>query len=601
MKLRRPSHLAALLPVATVALLLLVPVPSAAKDTWTRIQSKNFTLVGNASERDLRKIAIHLEQFREAISRFLPRAEINSSVPTTVVVFKSDSSYQPFKPKYRGKTRSNVAGYFLPGADGNYITLNSEARLENPFQLIFHEYFHFLVGRNLIHAPVWLNEGLADFYSTLETLDKDQKVMIGKPISVYLRVLNSNPPLPIKTLLTVEHSSSHYNDSSKTGMFYSESWALVHYLMLGNKGARHSQFMQFIGQLHSGIPLEENFRQSFQADYKKIEGELANYTRRSAYPALEYTLTKQFDSDQEVESRPLSEAEVQYYLGDLLLHANRLDEAEGYLQRSLELGANAAQVQISLAVLRIRQQRFAEARKLLQSAIAADPRNYLGQFYYAEDLSQSGKYEEAVKYYQQAITLKPDLGSLHAGLGFTYAALGQKKNAVEEFRQALQLDPTSQDYYHGRSFTYLGQGRGPLATTAALLALNLQGWRDETSMYMALTAHFGYREAHNDAEANGILKKASAMVDTTQWPYPVIRYLQHEITAQELLSQATDNDKQTEAHAYLGLDLSLTGKRDEALAHLRWVKENGNKQFYEYPLALAELSRLEGNSGRATQ
>ena len=41
------------------------------------------------------------------------------------------------------------------------------------------------------------------------------------------------------------------------------------------------------------------------------------------------------------------------------------------------------------------------------------------------------------------------------------------------------------------------------------------------------------------------------------------------------------------------LDLSLNGNPAEALPHLHWVRENGNKNFVEYPLALAEIERIE--------
>jgi hypothetical protein len=41
------------------------------------------------------------------------------------------------------------------------------------------------------------------------------------------------------------------------------------------------------------------------------------------------------------------------------------------------------------------------------------------------------------------------------------------------------------------------------------------------------------------------------------------------------------------------MDLSLDGKRAEAVAHLQWVKEKGNPGFVEYELALGELKRLE--------
>jgi tetratricopeptide (TPR) repeat protein len=274
-----------------------------------------------------------------------------------------------------------------------------------------------------------------------------------------------------------------------------------------------------------------------------------------------------------------------------------LEEAEAYLQKALDQDKALAKGRISLAILRLRQRRFDEARAMLQSAMAADPQNYLGPLYYAEDLSQSGHYQEALEYYKRAAALKPDAAGPHAGLGFTYTSLGQEKEAAGEFQQALRLDPLSQDDYHGRSFTYLGLGRGALAATAAQLALQLQGWREASAMYMILTAHFGYRQEHKDAEADDMLKKAVAAVDHTLWPYPVIRYLQHEISAEQLLAQATDSDKQTEAHTYLGLDHSLNGKREEALQHLRWVKAHGNKHFYEYPVAIAELERLEKGAG----
>ena len=53
-----------------IAALLLSAIPAAAADKWTRVQSKNFTLAGNASENDIRDVAEGLEVFRTAFSRF---------------------------------------------------------------------------------------------------------------------------------------------------------------------------------------------------------------------------------------------------------------------------------------------------------------------------------------------------------------------------------------------------------------------------------------------------------------------------------------------------------------------------------------------------
>jgi lipoprotein NlpI len=109
---------------------------------------------------------------------------------------------------------------------------------------------------------------------------------------------------------------------------------------------------------------------------------------------------------------------------------------------------------------------------------------------------------------------------------------------------------------------------------------------------MAFVAHFGYRQSQQTEAARQVLEDAATKSNTSGWPFPVVQYLQRKLTADALLALATDNNKQTEAHAYIGMDLSINGEREAALAHLRWVAENGNKNFVEYPLALSEIKRL---------
>jgi len=44
-----------------------------AKDDWLKIHSKNFQLVGSASENDLRRVATKLEQFRYVFTQLFPK------------------------------------------------------------------------------------------------------------------------------------------------------------------------------------------------------------------------------------------------------------------------------------------------------------------------------------------------------------------------------------------------------------------------------------------------------------------------------------------------------------------------------------------------
>src|SRR3954470_7818960 len=90
---------------------------------WVSIRSRNFTVVGEAREKDLRRVAVRLEEFCAAFARLLPEGPTDATTPATVIVFRDDASYQPFKPIVHGQAANYVAGYFQPGDEVNYITL----------------------------------------------------------------------------------------------------------------------------------------------------------------------------------------------------------------------------------------------------------------------------------------------------------------------------------------------------------------------------------------------------------------------------------------------------------------------------------------------
>ena len=90
-----------------------------------------------------------------------------------------------------------------------------------------------------------------------------------------------------------------------------------------------------------------------------------------------------------------------------------------------------------------------------------------------------------------------------------------------------------------------------------------------------------------------VLDLASKRSNTLTWPYQLIMYFRGELTAEALLAEASNNDRLTEAHGYIGMDLLLKDQKEEALPHFRWVKEHGNKSFVEYKLTVIQLASLE--------
>lgn len=437
----------------TVAALILfaAPAPLAAKENWTSVRSQNFHLVGNASEKDVRQVATRLEQFRLAFSRIFKRARLNDSVPTTVLVFKDEAAYKPFNPR-------RSAGYFQSGEDVNYITLTAESRsaADNPYAVIFHEYVHLLVKNNVSpNAPAWVNEGLAEFYSNLEVVKDGKAADIGKPISDHILYLRQQKLLPLRTLFAVDHSSPHYNEQSKRGVFYAQSWALVHYLMLGQQGRRQPQLNRYLALVGSGMNQQDSFQNAFGADVDAIEKELRDYIRRDQYPYYNFPFEQKLDTEVAVESSVLTEAQGLAYLGDLALHTRLLEQAETQLQKSVALDASNAITQASLGMLRMRQRRFGEAKEHLRRAVAADARNHLAHFYYAYTISREGMGEtgyvrsfepeaaaEMRTALKKAIALKPDYAESYSLLAFVNMVTGEEiDESLELLKRALQLAP----------------------------------------------------------------------------------------------------------------------------------------------------------------
>jgi len=118
---------------------------------WLRLRSPNFTVLGDAGAGDIRRVAERLERFRDALGSLFPSAIQAASRATTVVVFRSQRSFEPFKPRYEGKPQA-VAGYFTPGEAVHYIALTGDGG-DEAFGIIYHEYVHAVVNAVVSSPP----------------------------------------------------------------------------------------------------------------------------------------------------------------------------------------------------------------------------------------------------------------------------------------------------------------------------------------------------------------------------------------------------------------------------------------------------------------
>ena len=408
---------------------------------WIELQSQHFTLFSEVSPRRTRRIALGLEGLRAMLGQ-LTGLELDNRVPTRIYIFGGERSFEPYKFLYQGRP-ADVAGYFVSREQANYIALDAE-NVNQARAVVYHEYVHEVLDNNFRDLPVWFNEGLAEYYSTFEI--EGDVAAVGKPVVEHWQWLNQHEPLPIDVLLAVGRDSPIYNEGTRRGSFYAQSWALVHYLLVGNE-ERQGQVVEFLRQRRIATSQEEAFQNAFGGDYGVLERELLRYLRRLDFPYLRLPVPEPVSGH--TESRPLPASEALVLLGDLL--ANQIDlrsEAEDHYRRALAQAPGDPQALAGLGYLAERRLDLETALDFYRQAHQRAPDDPLLLYRLAKLLLPKGgtAADQARALLRRCIVLDPDFAPAWAHLSYAVTFLDPlPEDAVGIGQAAFQLYPARWD------------------------------------------------------------------------------------------------------------------------------------------------------------
>ncbi|MCS7079160.1 MAG: tetratricopeptide repeat protein [Chloracidobacterium sp.] len=423
----------------------------AAKDEWIKIKSKHFLFIGNAKEKEIRVVASKLEQFRSVFSQLFPRAKFNDSVPIVVIVFKDDNAYKPYRPTYQGKPVS-VGGYFIPGRDRNYITLIPNLPGIFPYAVIYHELTHLIVNATLKPIPTWANEGLAEYYETINISEDGKTVELGNANPYHIANLRKRKLIPFQEFFRINTKSPEYNERNKQTIFYAQSWALTHYFMIGDGGIRRQKFAKLLSLLENETPIEDALREAFQTNFAELQKALENYVRSDKFYVETLRSSTKLVEESAYQRLPISEAEVFVFLGDLLSRTpDKASEAEAHLSKAIALAPDMADAYAVLGLLRLRQGREAEAEEALKRAASAPTSSPLASYYYAHFLIRRGlSSPETIAAARSALTnalaQMPDFAEGYSASAYVALAAGDLDKALADIKRAGALLPGRRDF-----------------------------------------------------------------------------------------------------------------------------------------------------------
>jgi tetratricopeptide (TPR) repeat protein len=244
--------------------------------------------------------------------------------------------------------------------------------------------------------------------------------------------LNSNNQLPWEKFFLIGRDSDEYKGKKHRGVFQAQASALMRWILLSKQHPRET-FAALAARIR-----EESFLEAVEgtAGTKATEftDSIARYLNGRA-KCYECPFNEQ-KVRASLQLSPAPEAEIHVQLANLLVAAERYDEADNEFKHALALAPEAVCVKEAAARQALRQQEKDDAVKLYRDAIAAGTKNPIAYL-----VSANARLDE------------------YASSSIDYAGGGgpSTETAISEIKKALELNPSNMQAYRllGRAYYIL--------------------------------------------------------------------------------------------------------------------------------------------------
>lgn len=445
------------------------------QETWLEVCSPHFIVVTNSSEKQGRRIADQFERMRSVFHVAFPKLQIDPSAPIIVLAIKDEKDFRALEPEaYLAKGSLKLGGLFLPAPDKNFVLMRLDAQGEHPYSVIYHEYTH-LLTRKAEWMPLWMNEGLAEYYENTDI--QENSVSLGQASPQDIAWLRQNQLLPLPTLFAVDHNSPFYHEEKKGTIFYAESWALMHYLITNDRLQKTTRVADYANLLAQNVDSVTAATKAF-GDLNQLRSALDEYIRGDRFHYIKMEVSTGVD-ESSLKVQPLTPSEADALRADFLAYNQRFSDAQSIVDRVLKADPTNVSAHETKGFLEFHQGHASEAKYWYKQAVQLDSNSYLAHYNFASIAmmdAKSGDDEAQIESsLRTAIKLNPSFGPAFDRLA---AFLGMHHKSLDEARMmglnAVTLEPSNVGYRVNVANIYLEMEQGKNAVnvleTAAKLA-----------------------------------------------------------------------------------------------------------------------------------
>jgi tetratricopeptide (TPR) repeat protein len=442
--------------------------------TWCRLVTERFEIITDLSAREVNRLAEEMAVFEVVAKAFIHGNGKSADLPLKVVVFRDHDDFRTAMKATR------FSGFMQPSLQRGMLIIGPQQNGRPLRETALHEYTHYLL-RNLIDVsfPVWYDEGLANFLSTM-TMSR-RNVTIGNAPTALLR--NATRTGLVNLSETVESRRVYEWEQIKLNDFYLMAWTLVHFIEFGHKASFDDRREQLEAYLSAVI---SPFEATFDTSYERLAGELRDYTRKRKLPSIRLPRPKLALRTSEREC--LDDQSRNYELASAMVQRNPEDALAVMAALNTQDPADVRYlIGLSMAHFQLRQ--FRESRSFAQQALTMDPGDPSAQIEFATRLVRGcmlvrapgcvEKWARAVELFQSSIRADPHRFDAALGLGLSYLHAGNPEDALNYLRIAYQKVPWAPhiNFYLGECYRLVDDDRAVVHLTNARNWSSVEIWK----------------------------------------------------------------------------------------------------------------------------
>ncbi len=489
-----------------------IPFPSA-ESPWIRVRSERFDILSNTSEARTRELVADVETLAAALidlsERFLP-----SRKPATVFIFERRRDSQPFFDLLFSQENTKATGVYVRYEGGGVMIVDGSQksgrlrRTDPGIRTAMHELMHDLLRQMESAPPLWLEEGLAEYFSYADV--EGQRVTAGQLVRPHVEIMKRRNPMSLAELFAVKAESL----DATSPHFYAQSWAAVNWLINTDQKA----FFAFLRDVEQGTPPAEALRAHYGKSLPEMEAGI-RWRNPVARTVVLRSAEAKRPQDAATPAKPVDRATLLFELGRFLSYvAGAEAEVQRYYKEALRIDPKHARTLAAVGDL--------------EGAVAAAPDEAAVHLLYAETLLTTAagpfagvfeptpgdreRFRKARGLAERALALGTDPvdggeGTARGIIGTSYLVESDVAPGIEQLERARALRPERIDFALNLYAMYLRTG--DRAKADALYAAAFENARDKQTQFAARNALFIAETARANAlAASGKLDEAAAIV-----------------------------------------------------------------------------------------